>query len=69
MRKTTSTAAALRFRRTSCRRRWSSGYKSREFRRRKMDLSLSDEQKQLKDAARRFVRDKYVREPAQDCGH
>jgi hypothetical protein len=31
MRKTTSTAAALRFRRTSCRRRWSSGYKSRRI--------------------------------------
>ena len=57
-----STAAATKFRRTSCR-RWSSGYNGAsrlEDFGEQMDLSLSDEQKQLQDAAERFVRDKYT---------
>src|SRR5262249_23986499 len=78
-----STAAATKFRRTSCP-SWCWGYKrtlSPRARRgafkasgkvpryarddsgipeeEEMDLSLSDEQKQLHDAAERFVRDKY----------
>src|SRR5262245_48599761 len=52
-------AAAPRFRRTSCPRP-SSGYKARKILEEEMDLSLSDEQKQLQEAAERFVRDKYT---------
>src|ERR1700716_1629461 len=33
---------------------------ARFWRKRKMDLSLSDEQKQLQDGAERFVREKYT---------